>query len=183
MRIDPEKTQCMIIDIQEKLMPAMNKSRECAKNALMLIRGLNILEIPMLITQQYTKGLGSSLPEVYEAAGSDDYFDKRTFSCTKDPDIMKKLVERKVEGRKNVIVCGVEAHVCVLQTCIDLKEAGFNPIIVADAVTSRKKSDKNFALQRAVQEGITVTTAEAILFELTVDSRHPKFREISALVK
>ena len=180
MRILPEETQCMIIDMQERLMPAMNGRKDCEDRALMLIRGLKLLEIPMLITQQYTKGLGDSIPEVYEAAGTKEYFDKRTFSCAQDEAIMDAL---KKCGRKNVLVCGVEAHVCVLQTCIDLKDAGFRPILVTDAIASRKKSDKKIALQRAVQEGILLTTAEAILFELTLDSRNPVFRQISQLVK
>ena len=183
MRILPEETQCMIIDMQERLMPAMNGRKACEDRALMLIRGLRVLDIPMLITQQYTKGLGGSIPEVYEAAGTTDYFDKRTFSCTKDEAILAALEEKRAAGRKNVLVCGTEAHVCVFQTCLDLKALGFQPVLVTDAIASRKKTDKKIALQRAVPEGILLTTAEAILFELTVDSRHPRFREISALVK
>ena len=183
MRILPEETQCMIIDMQERLMPAMNNRKACEDRALMLIRGLRVLEIPMMITQQYTKGLGGSIPEVYEAAGTTEYFDKRTFSCTRDEAILAALEAGRAEGRKNVLVCGTESHVCVLQTCIDLKALGFQPILVTDAIASRKKTDKKMALQRAIQEGILLTTAEAVLFELTVDSRHPKFRQISALVK
>ena len=180
MRILPEETQCMIIDMQEKLVPAMFNKKECEDRVVMLARGLNILEIPLLITQQYTKGLGGSLPSVYEAAGTEEFFDKRTFSCAKDDAIVAAL-EKK--NRKNVVICGTEAHVCVLQTCIDLKELGYQPILVIDAIASRKKSDKKAAIQRAIQEGILITTAEAILFELTVDSRNPKFREISNVVK
>ena len=180
MRILPEQTQCMLIDLQERLLPAMSSREQCEERALLLAKGLKILDIPMLITQQYTKGLGMSVPGVYEAAGTQDFYDKRTFSCVQDEDIMSELKER---GRKNVLVCGVEAHVCVLQTCIDLKALGYQPILVTDAIASRKESDKAIALQRAVQEGILLTTAESVLFELTVDSRHPKFKEISKLVK
>lgn len=180
MRIRPEETQCMLIDLQEKLLPAMSGREFCEDRAVMLAKGLKILDIPMVITQQYTKGLGMSVPGIFEAAGTKEYFDKRTFSCAQDEAIMDAL---KKCGRKNVLVCGVEAHVCVLQTCIDLKDAGFRPILVTDAIASRRESDKAVALQRAMQEGILLTTAEAVLFELTVDSRHPKFRDISKLVK
>lgn len=183
MRIIPEETQCMIIDMQERLMPAMNEREAIEDRALMLIRGLKILGIPMMITQQYTKGLGKSIPGVYEAAGTEEYFDKHTFCSTKDPEILMELEKRRAEGRRNVIVCGTEAHICALQTCIGLKELEFNPIYVVDAIASRKESDKQVGIWRAMQEGIVMTTAEAILFELTVDSRHPGFREISALVK
>ena len=180
MRILPEETQCMLIDLQERLLPAMTGAEACEERAVLLANGLRTLEVPMLITQQYTKGLGMSVPSIYEAAGMQEYCDKRTFSCAQDDAILKEVCGR---NRKNVLVCGVEAHVCVLQTCIDLKAMGFQPILVTDAIASRKESDKQIALQRAVQEGILLTTAESVLFELTVDSRHPKFKQISALVK
>ncbi|MEE1163190.1 MAG: isochorismatase family protein [Lachnospiraceae bacterium] len=183
MRILKEETQAVIVDIQERLMPAMNEREEFEKRALMLIRGLRLLEVPMMITQEYTKGLGRSIPEVYEAAGTEEYFDKHAFCSTREPHILQKLEERKAEGRKTVIVCGTEAHVCVLQTCIGLKEAGFDPVLVVDAIASRRESDKQAALWRAMQEGILLTTTESLLFELTVDSNNPKFREISRLVK
>lgn len=180
MRINPEETQAIFIDLQEKLMPAMFGAELCEERAEMLLRGLRILDVPFLITQQYTKGLGNSVPGIFEAAGTNDYFDKRTFSCVKDDAIFEEIRRNK---RKFVLIAGTEAHVCVLQTCIDLVEAGFQPVLVADAVASRKDSDKDVALIRAQQEGVLLTTAEAVLFELTVDSRHPKFREISKLVK
>lgn len=180
MRIIPAETQCMIIDMQEKLVPAMFNKEACEDRVCMLARGLNLLEIPMLITQQYTKGLGGSLPSVYEAAGTKEFFDKRTFSCAQDENIVAALQKK---NRKNVLICGTEAHVCVLQTCIDLKALGFQPILVIDAIASRKKSDLKAAIKRAMQEGVIITTAEAVLFELTVDSRHPKFRDISNVVK
>lgn len=180
MRIIPAETQCMIIDMQEKLVPAMFNKEACEDRVCMLARGLNLLEIPMLITQQYTKGLGGSLPSVYEAAGTKEFFDKRTFSCAQDDNIVAALQKK---NRKNVLICGTEAHVCVLQTCIDLKALGFQPILVIDAIASRKKSDLKAAIKRAMQEGVIITTAEAVLFELTVDSRHPKFRDISNVVK
>lgn len=180
MRILPEKTQCMIIDMQEKLLPVMFSGDECEERVGVLARGLSTLDIPMLITQQYTKGLGNSVPSIFEAAGTDEFFDKRTFSCAQDDAIMDALTERE---RPNILICGIEAHVCVLQTCIDLKAHGFQPILVVDAISSRKKSNMDAAIRRAIQEGILITTTESILFELTVDSRHPKFKEISTIVK
>ena len=185
MRILPEETQAMVIDMQERILPAMAASEATRERVELLVKGLRILEIPTMLTQQYTKGLGSSVRSVYEAAGyetvgSEEFFDKGTFSCMKDAAIAAALKER---GRKNVIVCGIESHVCVLQTCIDLKEAGYQPILVVDAISSRRESDKQVALLRAQQEGILLTTSESILFELTVDSKHPKFKEISKLVK
>lgn len=180
MRILPEKTQCLLIDMQEKMLSAVSGREECEKRVAAPAKGLRILDIPMMITQQYTKGLGMSVTSVYEAAGSEEYFDKKTFSCAQDPGIIEAI---RAKGRENVLVCGIEAHVCVLQTCIDLKAMGFNPILVVDAIASMRESDKAVAIQRAVQEGILLTTSEAVIFELTVDSKHPRFKEISALIK
>ncbi len=180
MRINPEETQAVFIDLQEKLMPAMFGAEMCEERAEMLLRGLRVLDVPFLITQQYTKGLGNSVPGIIEAAGTDDYFDKRTFSCVKDEAIFDEICGR---NRRFVLIAGTEAHVCVLQTCIDLVEAGFQPVLAVDAIASRRESDKEIAILRAQQEGVLLTTAEAVLFELTVDSRHPKFKEISKLVK
>lgn len=170
----------MLIDMQEKLLPSVAGWKECEKRTVAVARGLRILDIPMMITQQYTKGLGMSVPSIYEAAGTKEYYDKRTFSCAQDDGIMNAI---RKNGRENVLVCGIEAHVCVLQTCIDLKAMGYNPILVVDAIASMRESDKAVALQRAVQEGILLTTSEAVLFELTVDSKHSRFKEISALIK
>ncbi|MGI6118518.1 MAG: isochorismatase family protein [Bilifractor sp.] len=183
MRIRPEETQAVFIDFQERLMPAMSGREQCEERGAMLMRGLKILEVPFLVTQQYTKGLGETVPAIREASGDGEdfsYFDKCTFSCIRDPAI-REAVEKN--GRKNVLIAGTEAHVCVLQTCIDLKEAGYRPVLVTDAIASRKESDRQIGIYRAMQEGALLTTAEAVLFELLVDSKNPHFREISKLVK
>ncbi len=179
MRILSEDTSCLVIDYQEKIVPAMARWEELIANSEKLLRGLRILGIPMTITGQYTKGLGLNLPEIFAAAGTEEYIDKLTFSSYEVPEVQAFL-----EGRgKYVLLCGIEAHVCVLQTAIDLKEAGFTPILVTDCISSRKQSDKEIALIRAQQEGILLTTSEAILFELTRKAGTDVFKQISKLVK
>lgn len=180
MRILPDETCAMVIDMQERLMPAMWNREACEARAAMVMKGLRILDIPMMITQQYTKGLGSSVPSVYEAAGTTDYYEKNAFSCCQNEQIMGALKEM---DRKNILIMGTEAHVCTLLTCIDLKAAGFQPVMVVDALASRRESDMKIGIQRAMQEGVLVTTSEAILFELTLSAKNPKFKEISALIK
>lgn len=180
MRLLKENSMAFVIDMQEKLVPAMFNSEAITERTQMLLHGMRELEIPILLSQQYTKGLGSSLPEIYEAAGSSRYFDKRSFSCWDDDDIRGAI---QAQGRENVIIAGTEAHVCVLQTCIDLKAAGLNPVLVTDCIGSRKENDWNYGVQRAIQEGVTVTTAEAVLFELLRSSTSPHFKFISDLVK
>jgi nicotinamidase-related amidase len=179
MRVLLENTAAMIIDYQEKIMPAMWERDQLLRNSIQLIKGLKILEIPRYITSQYTKGLGMNLPEIFEAAGTKKYMDKMTFSSYDTPEIKEALGNE----RKNIILCGIEAHVCVLQTAIDLKAAGFLPILVTNCISSRRESDKEIALIRAQQEGIILTTSEAILFELTRKAGDEKFKQISKLVK
>lgn len=180
MRLLAEDTMALIIDFQEKLMPVMAEREALEKRTDILLRGLKALEIPMVMTQQYTKGIGMTIPSVREAAGSDDYFDKLTFSCFED-----EAIHDKVEslGRKKVLICGIEAHICVLQTCIDLKAAGYTPVLVADCISSRRLSDKEIALLRAQAEGILITTSESVLFELTRKAGSAVFKEISRLIK
>ena len=178
MRILPEETGAVVIDMQEKLMMAMNETKACEEKAAMLLKGLQVLSIPTVIVQQYTKGLGHTLPSLYEAAGTTEYCEKASFSCCRNKAILDKLESM---GKKNILVMGTEAHICVLQSCIDLKAAGFQPVMVV--VASRREADKKIAIERAIQEGILVTTAEAVLFELTLDSTNPCFKAISKLVK
>ena len=178
MRILPEETGAVVIDMQEKLMSAMHETKACEEKAAMLLKGLQVLSVPTVIVQQYTKGLGNTLPSLYEAAGTTEYCEKASFSCCRNKAILDKL---EAMGKKNMLVMGTEAHICVLQSCMDLKAAGFQPVMVVDAVASRREEDKKIAIERAIQEGILVTTAEAVLFELTLDSTNPCFKAISDL--
>ena len=170
----------LVIDFQERLLPAMNEHEELAKRAAILIKGLKALDVPMIITQQYTKGLGMSEEFVFAAAGTDEYMDKTEFSAMRNEQIKAKA---KQLDKKNVIVCGIEAHICVLQTCLDLKEQGFTPYLVLDCTGSRKKADLEMTIVRAQQEGITVTSTESILFELLGKAGGEVFKTISKLIK
>ena len=180
MRILPEKSIAMVVDYQTRLVPAMGNIDTLIHNSSVLLKGLNILEIPMIITQQYTKGLGETVPEILDAAGDHPVFDKITFSCHQNEAIKAAL---KASGKTTVIVCGIEAHVCVLQTVIDLLEDGYQVVLVEDCIDSRKASDKANALIRARQEGAVITSYEAILFELTQIAGTERFKQISKLVK
>ncbi len=184
MRIAADTTACLVIDYQEKIVPAMAHKEELIQNSVKLLTGLRILQIPMTITGQYTKGLGLNLPEIFQAAGTKDYIDKLTFSAYESEEVKAALGGGPEQtARTTILVCGIEAHVCVLQTCIDLKAAGYQPVLVADCISSRSESDKEVALIRARQEGILLTTCEAVLFELTRKAGSGVFKEISRLVK
>lgn len=180
MMIRREDTCAVVIDYQERLLPAMTDSEKLKERSGILLTGLAALEIPMIITQQYTKGLGMSDPFVFVATGTKEYIDKTEFSAMKNEQAREAIMNL---DKHNVIVCGIEAHICVLQTCLDLKEEGLQPILVLDCTSARKKSDWSMTIVRAQQEGITVTTSESILFELLGKASGETFKTISKLVK
>lgn len=180
MRITKENTIGLIIDIQERLFPAMHEKEPLLKNCQTLIQGLTELKIQLLVTQQYSKGLGETIPEIKSAFPDFSFIEKRDFSCCDEPVVLEKLKESAI---KNIIICGIESHVCVLQTAVDLKEAGFNTVVVIDCVSSRTKENIEIAKDRFRHEGIMMATYESILFELTRSSAAPEFKAISKLVK
>jgi len=182
MRIVRENTVGLVIDIQQKLYARMPDKESLLKNSLTLLRGLKALNIPVLFTQQYSRGLGDTVSELTrEYAGSSfDPIEKISFSCCGEPDFSERL--RKT-GKKNIIIAGIETHVCVLQTGIDLINEGYQPVIVEDCVSSRRKTDKQVALRRLLYEGAIISTFESVLFELLQKAGTEEFKTISKLVK
>ena len=180
MRITKENTTALFIDFQEKLFPAMNEKETLLKNAKMLVEGLAILGIPTAFTQQYTKGLGETIEELRSLVPGFAAIEKSDFSCFGADEYTDFLQQHQC---KTIILCGIEAHVCVLQTAIDLKEAGFHPVVVIDCISSRNASSKESAIDRFRFENIMTATCESILFELTRSAKAPEFKAISKLVK
>ena len=180
MRIDIENSMFCLVDVQERLYPHMTNKDEIEKNLLTLVKGLQLHEVPFIVNEQYKKGIGETIPSLRELVDSYPHFEKTTFSCYKNEATIEAIKEQK---RMNVIVAGIETHVCVLQTCIDLLEDGFNVILVTDCCTSRKQKDTDVAISRLIQAGVIPTTYESLLFELTVNAKHPQFKGISQLVK
>jgi nicotinamidase-related amidase len=180
MRILQNEAVAVIVDIQEKLLPHIHDGEKILKNCRKLIEGLQILSVPFIITQQYTKGLGSTVLSVMQMFPEFNFIEKNTFSCFEEPGFRERVVSL---NKQNVILCGIEAHVCVLQTCLDLLEGGFNPVIVEDCISSRKLNDKLIAVERMRQEGARITTLESLLFELTRKAGSDQFKSISRIVK
>lgn len=180
MRILREDTAALLIDVQDRLLPAINKADEVLALAVRLIKGLQILEIPLVAVRQYPKGLGDMPRQLREVLGQYTPSDKVTFSAWDTEEIAGCI---RSLGKKNLIVFGTEAHVCVLQTVIDLIGAGYNVVLVADCVGSRQPYDREIALRRAEKEGALLTTSESILFELLRKAATDTFKQISALVK
>jgi len=180
MRIQKNDTLALVIDIQEKLFPHMSQKEELLNNILKLIKGLQLLEIPFILNEQYPKGIGHTVESIRELLKDKKVYEKFSFSCCKTDNTMEAI---KNKNKKFVIVFGIETHVCVMQSVIDLLEAGFTPVLVTDCVSSRNPYNKEIALLRMQQEGVILSTCESLLFELCVSSKNKVFKEISKLVK
>lgn len=180
MRITRENCTGLIIDIQEKLYPVIAEKENLLASCVKLTTGLQILKIPIAVTQQYSKGLGETVSEISSLFQPFSYIEKNSFSCLDEPAYAEFLA---CSGKTNVLLCGIESHVCVLQTAIDLLEMGYKPIVISDCISSRQLAEKQVVLQRLALEGIRISTVESILFELTRFATAPEFRSISKLVK
>lgn len=179
MRIIREKTAAVCVDHQERILPAMTDPQTLLQNTVKLLKGLQVLGVPVYLTQQYTKGLGDTVAPIREAAGTSEHLEKLTFSAY--PQLREKLLPP--EQQPYVLLCGIESHICVLQTAMDLKAHGYQPYLVTDCLSSRKPADHRMALERAKQEDILLTTCEAILFELLAAAGTPDSKAIQKLIK
>lgn len=178
--LEKEDTVLMIIDLQEKLMTAMSEKAKVYKNNGILLEAAKIFQIPVVLTEQYPRGLGSTVDEIKSKLPADYHrLEKSRFSALTPEmsDLLKKI------GRKTVLITGSETHVCVFQTTRDLVEQGFNVHVVRDAVCSRFKENFQNGLSLMQQSGAVVTNTETVLFDLLIDASSPEFRRISALVK
>jgi nicotinamidase-related amidase len=180
MRILKENSTGLIIDIQERLLPHMVEGETLLRNTEILIRGLQALDIPIVVTEQYTKGLGFTVDPVKNLFPEFHSIEKISFSCCDDSEVVAKLYTL---SKGFVIIAGIETHVCVLQTAMDLLDRQYTPVVIEDCVSSRKINDKQHALARIQQSGGIVTTYESILFELTRFAGNETFKTISKLVK
>ena len=175
-----ENTCLLVIDLQERLMPAISGKEDLLKNCAALIKGMKMLDVPILVTQQYTKGLGPTVPQIADALGDFEPIEKVTFSCLAEKTFRSKLHE---VDKDYVVVIGAEAHICVMQTVLDLLDKEHHNVYLAvDCVGSRREMDKKFAIRRIEAYGAVVTTLECVLFELLHTAEHPRRKEIQALV-
>ncbi len=180
MRILANESVGLIIDIQERLYPFINENEVLTKNTSILIEGLKAVGVKIMVTEQYTKGLGVTIEPLKNLLANINAIEKKAFSCCDEPVFYEKL---SLQGVRNVIIAGIESHVCVLQTTIDLLNNGYIPVVVEDCVGSRNPNDKKIAIERMRKEGAVITTYESVLFELLRYSGTEAFKKISKLVK
>ena len=180
MRILRENTAGLIIDLQESLFPHMQNKEQLLNRHLILCKGLRQLNIPIMVAQMYSKGLGATIPPVLEALEHISHLEKNSFSCLDEPLIVEALSALQ---KKIIIIAGIEAHICVLQTVLDLLENGYVPVVIEDCISSRKESDKSIAIKRMRSSGAIISTTESILFELCRFAGSAEFKAISGLIK
>ena len=173
-RLKPAETGLLVVDVQEKLVAAVKEPADWVERVEILVKAAKLLEIPVGITEQVPTKLGKTVQAILQAAGKASPISKTLFSAAE---------AGRSLGKKKVLVAGCETHVCIRQTVYDLRLKEIQPVLVADAVGSRRDSDRQLALQEMRHDGIVVATTEAVLFELLEGAEHPKFKEIQALIK
>jgi isochorismate hydrolase len=175
-----DSTALLIIDIQERILPVIKNHENVVQNTLKLIKGFKILNLPIYYTEQYPKGLGPTTAIIKNELNDNNYFDKMSFSCYGASDLFANIREKK---HSQIVITGVETHVCVQQTVLDLLENNFQINVAADAVSSRRETDYRIALERMRTHNAEITTTESILFELLNVCGTDAFKQISKIVK
>lgn len=176
MMINAETSCLLVVDLQERLMPAIHQADQIVAACARLIRVAQQINVPLLVSEQYPQGLGPTVASIRALLPADIVMEKTHFSCAAEPDCMKRI---EALGRSQVILTGVEAHVCVLQTALELHALGKEVYLVADGVSSRSPRDADLALARMRAEGVRIVSREMVSFEWLRRSDTEIFRTIS----
>jgi hypothetical protein len=180
VKIQSNNAAFVLIDVQKKLFCAMDGKLALEQNLIKLLSGLALFEVTFFVNEQYKKGIGETIASLHPFLRDAAIFEKTTFSAF-DNEAFANAV--KASGKKQLIIAGTEAHVCVMQSALDAKAKGYDVFVVEDCCGSRKANDKNFAMQRMAQNGVYITTCESVLFESAKDSKNPKFKAMLEIVK
>ena len=180
MLLERERSQLLVIDIQEKLLPALYEPDAAIGRSAILMQAAHRIAIPVTISEQYRKGLGPTDLRIEKFRGNARVFEKMHFSCADDPAILAHVTSL---GRRQLVICGVETHVCVLQSALGFQKRGWDVAVVADAATSRKAASHDLALSRLRHAGVSVVNVEMALFEWMNVAGTAEFKEISKLIK
>jgi len=178
--IDRDNTALLIVDIQERLAAVMKMKDAVVKNCIHLVELAKLLDIPVLVTEQYPKGIGHTVDDIKKALPAYQPIEKLTFSCCDEDSFLNEV---RGLGKKNLILTGMETHICVLQTCIALLREGFNVHLVRDAVCSRVKENWKVACEFMRDAGAVITSTETVLFQILRTAGTEEFRMISKRIK
>ncbi len=180
MLINAAQSALVIIDMQERLVPAMQAPARTIENAAKLITAAVELEIPTLLTEQYPDGLGKTVPQIASVAGDFPVYPKMHFSCMNDDDFNAAF---RATNRKQVIIAGMEAHICVVQTAASLMDEGYEVFVVSDATASRTQASEEACLARLGAYGAGIATTEMVIFEWLGKAGTPAFKRLLPLIK
>jgi nicotinamidase-related amidase len=184
MLLSREKSQVLIVDVQDKLLSAISGKDRVVDRCVRLVMAARKLGIPVTVSEQYPQGLGPTHDSIRDAFANDGFIaDKTEFSCMRNDMLKDRLHELRRQGRSQVVIGGIEAHVCVLQTAIDLESQGFEAFVVADAVGSRAKASRKLGLARLQKSRVDVVDSEMVLFEWMERAGTPEFKQLQALIK
>ncbi|MBN1903834.1 MAG: hydrolase [Deltaproteobacteria bacterium] len=178
--LDIKNTILAVIDIQGNLALAMHDKESLFKATGQLIKGIKCLEIPMILTEQNPKGLGPTIPEIRELIPDLIAIPKISFSCCNEKTFMEEV---KKINKRQILISGIESHICIYQSTINLLDMGYEVHIVTDAVASRDPKNRELALRKMERMGATMTCVEMALFELMRTAEHPRFRDIVKIIK
>jgi nicotinamidase-related amidase len=178
--LDREQIALVVVDFQEKLVPAVFENERTLRNALLLMRAARALGIPIVLTTQYRKGLGATLPVVLETAPGVEPLDKLTFGCFGDAAFLERLAQL---GRSQLLVCGIESHICVTQTVLGALDAGRLVHVAGDAVSSRTEANWRVGLDRMARAGAVLSSTEMAIYELLRRSDGADFKAVLPLLK
>ena len=170
----------LLVDYQERFVPVLHNSAETVKNIKLLLAGAKIYSVPTIATEQVPEKLGPTINELKECLGNAQIISKQTMSCCGQSEFLNELKSKNI---KKVAVCGIEAHVCILQTCLDLVHHGFQVHLASDAISSRLPHNKGIAIEKMKSSGVIISSVETILFEIAYTAGTPEFKELQKLFK
>jgi nicotinamidase-related amidase len=181
--LDRKHSVLVVIDVQERLFPAIYERELMLGRIDLLLTAANLMKIPVILTEQYPKGLGNTIEEIRKLIPDVAPLSKMDFSCLPAPGFKEQLAGLHKEHREQIVLMGIETHICVTQTALDLAAQGERVMVVADATSSRRPIDAQIALQRLSQNGLTITTAESVVFEWLRRAGTDEFKALQSKLK
>ncbi len=178
--LSPDDSLLLVVDIQDAFTEHIHEMDRVIRRSALMIQAAGLLELPVVITEQYPKGLGRTVEAIQAVVGPLTCYDKVSFCCLQNDAIRDAILNA---SRSQILMVGIETHVCIAQTAFNALATGLQPFVAADAVGSRRPFDHDIALDRMRQAGVKVTTTEAAIMEMTVSSKHPAFKDLSRLIK
>lgn len=180
MLLEAAKSCLLVVDVQPRLLKAMDAPRQVVAGCSLMMKAAEVLDVPVIVSEQYPEGLGPTVEPLAELAPADGFFPKLDFSCARNTAIRGKI---DVVGRPQIVIAGIEAHVCVLQTAVDLQREGFACFVAADATSSRMAANHAAAMARMRGAGVEVVTSEMVVFEWLGRAGTPQFKELNKLLR